>query len=102
RTPHTRLAPSPPPRRSSDLDDRERHDGRAAARPPAERGALRGRLPGRLAHAVDALDADRGGALALRARGTAAALAPHVRHPVRVDRKSTRLNSSHVKSSYAV
>src|SRR5665648_733752 len=37
-----------------------------------------------VAHAVDAVDTDRRGPLTLRTGGPIAALAPHVRHPVRM------------------
>src|SRR5688572_30947404 len=56
-----------------------------------------------LADLRDAVDVARTGALAERARvGAQAHAAALVHHPLLVDRKSTRLNSSHSQISYAV
>ena len=77
----------------ADADDRVGDDGRAVGGPPTEDGASAGRGPGGFADAVDALDADGGGPLALGARGPAAALAAHVGLAVGVARAHGRTGS---------
>src|SRR5690606_40232909 len=98
----TRRAPSCPTRRSSDLaDPGQARAGAVGAVNNGQGHAISGDTgPGHRAASAQVTGLTQ--ALECRTRAATAGRWRKKQHPGVGDRKSTRLNSSHVKSSYAV